>query len=124
ALCPALPAESLLGESALAADVAALRHDLGLDRPLPAQYTRFLVRLVHGDLGQSIAFRAPVAAVIGDRYPATLELAGAAFLLALSLAVPLGVLAAARVGSMADRLTRIRSLAGVGPPRLLPGPLL
>jgi len=82
------------------------------------------VRVVHGDLGQSIAFRAPVAAVIGDRYPATLELAGAAFLLALSLAVPLGVLAAARVGSMADRLTRIVSLAGVCLPSFWLGPLL
>src|SRR5262249_7546987 len=123
-LVPGDPVEIMLGESAAPADVAALRHDLGLDRPLPAQYTRFLVRLVHGDLGQSIAFRAPVAAVIGDRYPATLELAGAAFLLALSLAVPLGVLAAARVGLMADRLTRIVSLAGVCLPSFWLGPLL
>jgi len=123
-LVPGDPVEIMLGESAAPADVAALRHDLGLDRPLPAQYARFLVRVVHGDLGQSIAFRAPVAAVIGDRYPATLELAGAAFLLALSLAVPLGVLAAARVGSMADRLTRIVSLAGVCLPSFWLGPLL
>src|SRR4029077_15912800 len=93
-LVPGDPVEIMLGESAAPADVAALRHDLGLDRPLPAQYARFLMRIAHGDLGRSIAFRAPVATVIGDRYPATLELAGAAFLLALSLAVPLGVLAA------------------------------
>ncbi|HSV08500.1 MAG TPA: nickel ABC transporter permease [Candidatus Binatus sp.] len=123
-LVPGDPVEIMLGESAAPADVAALRHDLGLDRPLPAQYARFLMRIAHGDLGRSIAFRAPVATVIGDRYPATLELAGAAFLLALSLAVPLGVLAAARAGSMLDRLTRIASLAGACLPSFWLGPLL
>jgi len=123
-LVPGDPVEIMLGESAAPADVAALRHDLGLDRPLPAQYARFLVRVAHGDLGQSIAFRAPVAAVIGDRYPATLELAGTAFLLALALAIPLGVLAAARAGSMLDRLTRITSLAGACLPSFWLGPLL
>jgi peptide/nickel transport system permease protein len=123
-LVPGDPVEIMLGDSAAPADVAALRHDLGLDRPLPAQYARFLMRITHGDLGRSIAFRAPVATVIGDRYPATLELAGAAFLLALSLAVPLGVLAAARAGSMLDRLTRIASLAGACLPSFWLGPLL
>ena len=123
-LVPGDPVEIMLGDSAAPADVAALRHDLGLDRPLPAQYARFLMRIAHGDLGRSIAFRAPVATVIGDRYPATLELAGAAFLLALSLAVPLGVLAAARAGSMLDRLTRIASLAGACLPSFWLGPLL
>jgi len=123
-LVPGDPVEIMLGDSAAPADVAALRHDLGLDRPLPAQYARFLMRIAHGDLGRSIAFRAPVATVIGDRYPATLELAGAAFLLALSLAVPLGVLAAARAGSMLDRLTRTASLAGACLPSFWLGPLL
>ena len=123
-LVPGDPVEIMLGESAAPADVAALRHDLGLDRPLPAQYARFLARAARGDLGQSIAFRAPVAEVIADRYPATLELAGAAFLLALALAVPLGVVAAARAGSMLDRLTRLTSLAGVCLPSFWLGPLL
>ncbi|HYV56433.1 MAG TPA: nickel ABC transporter permease [Candidatus Nitrosopolaris sp.] len=123
-LVPGDPVEIMLGESAAPSDVAALRHDLGLDRPLPAQYARFLVRVAHGDLGQSIAFRAPVTAVIGDRYPATLELAATAFLLALSLAIPLGVVAAARAGSMVDRLTRIASLAGACLPTFWLGPLL
>jgi ABC-type dipeptide/oligopeptide/nickel transport system permease component len=123
-LVPGDPVEIMLGESAAPADVVALRHDLGLDRPLPVQYVRFLARATHGDLGQSIAFRAPVAAVIADRYPATLELAGAAFLLALTLAVPLGVVAAARAGSMLDRLARLASLAGVCLPSFWLGPLL
>src|SRR5207249_2950912 len=123
-LVPGDPVEIMLGESAAPADVAALRHDLGLDRPLPAQYARFLARAARGDLGQSIAFRAPVAEVIADRYPATLELAGTAFLLALALAVPPGVVAAARDGSMLDRLTRLGSLAGVCLPSLWLGPPL
>jgi len=56
-LVPGDPVEIMLGESAAPADVAALRRDLGLDRPLPAQYARFLLRAARGDLGQSIAFR-------------------------------------------------------------------
>src|SRR5947207_15828275 len=72
-LVPGDPVEIMLGESAAQADVAALRHELGLDRSLPVQYVRFLAHTAGGDLGQSIAFHAPVAEVIGDRYPATLE---------------------------------------------------
>jgi peptide/nickel transport system permease protein len=123
-LVPGDPVEIMLGESAAAADVTALRHELGLDRPLPAQYARFLARAAQGDLGQSLAFRAPVATVIAERYPATLELAGAAFLLALTLAVPLGVAAAARAGSTLDRVARLASLAGVCLPSFWLGPLL
>ena len=77
-LVPGDPVEIMLGESAAPADVAALRRDLGLDRSLPAQYARFLLRAAHGDLGQSIAFRTSVARAVAGRYPATLELAGAA----------------------------------------------
>jgi ABC-type dipeptide/oligopeptide/nickel transport system permease component len=123
-LVPGDPVEIMLGESAAPADVAALRHDLGLDRPLPVQYGRFLVRAAQGDLGQSIAFRAPVTSVIALRYPATLELAGAAFLVALGLALPLGIAAAVRPGGPIDRLARLASLAGVCLPSFWLGPLL
>jgi ABC-type dipeptide/oligopeptide/nickel transport system permease component len=123
-LIPGDPVEIMLGESAALADVAALRHDLGLDRPLPAQYARFLARAARGDLGRSITFRAPVARVIAARYPATLELAGAALVLALVLALPLGVVAAVRPGSAVDRLARLASLAGVCLPSFWLGPLL
>src|SRR5207253_3036315 len=81
----------------------ARRRALVLARPLAAQYVRFLARAARGDLGQSIAFRAPVARVIAARYPATLELAAAAFALALVFALPLGVLAAVRRGTALDR---------------------
>jgi peptide/nickel transport system permease protein len=123
-LVPGDPVEVMLGESAAPADVAALRHDLGLDRPLAVQYAQFLGRALRGDLGQSIAFRAPVGSVIAARYPATLELAAAALLLALMVALPLGVVAALRPRSALDRVARVASLAGVCVPTFSLGPLL
>jgi peptide/nickel transport system permease protein len=123
-LVPGDPVEIMLGESAAPADVLALRRDLGLDRPLVTQYVSFLGRTLRGDLGTSLTLRAPVSAVIAARYPATLELAGAAFVLALVLAVPLGVAAAVRPGSLLDRGVRLASVAGICLPTLCLGPLL
>lgn len=123
-LVPGDPVEIMLGESAAPADVTALRRELGLDLPLPTQYGRFLGRAVQGDLGYSIAFRAPVGSVIAARYPATLELAAAAFVLALGVALPLGVVAAVWRGSAVDRASRLASLVGVCVPSLWLGPLL
>ena len=123
-LIPGDPVEIMLGEAAAPADVAALRRDLGLDRSLPAQYGHFLARLAEGDLGRSITFRAPVTSLIRARYPATLELACAALLVGLGLALPLGVAAAVRPGSAVDRLARLASLAGVCLPSFWLGPLL
>src|SRR5262249_7674130 len=93
-LVPGDPVEIMLGESAAPADVAQLRRALGLDRPLLVQYGRFLAHAARGDLGRSIAYRAPVSQVIATRYPATLELAGAALVVALAIALPLGIVAA------------------------------
>jgi len=121
---PGDPVEIMLGESASARDVAGLRQALGLDRPLPAQLASFAVRLLHGDLGASIAFRAPVASVIRERLPATLLLASVALLLAVAFAVPLGVAAALRPRSLVDRAARALSLAGVAVPSFVSGPLL
>ena len=123
-LLPGDPVEIMLGEWAAPADVAGLRRELGLDRPLAVQYARFLVHAARGDLGHSIAFRAPVGRVIAARYPATLELAAAALVLALIFAVPLGVLAAVRRGSVVDRAARLASLVGVCLPSFWLGPLL
>ncbi len=123
-LVPGDPVEIMLGESATPGDAAALRHDLGLDQPLPVQLAGFVVRAAHGDLGRSITFRAPVLDVVLARYPATLELAAAAMALALVVAIPLGVLAALRPRSLADRLVRVVSLAGVCLPSVWLGPLL
>jgi peptide/nickel transport system permease protein len=123
-LVPGDPVEVMLGEFAMPADVESMRRGLGLDRPLPEQFVRFLGGLARGDLGDSIAFRAPVARVIAERYPATLELTAAALLLALLAGLPLGILAAIRHGSATDGITRGISLLGVCVPSVWLGPLL
>jgi peptide/nickel transport system permease protein len=121
---PGDPVEIMLGESAAPVDAATLRRELGLDGPPAAQYVRFLARVVRGDLGVSIAYREPVAEVIARRYPATLELAAAAALVAVALALPLGVLAAAWPRSLLDRGARLVSLLGVSLPGFWLGPML
>ena len=121
---PGDPVDVLLGESATPADREALRRDLGLDRPLAVQYLGYLAGLARGDLGQSLAFRAPVASVVASRYPATLELAGAALGAALLVALPLGIAGALRPRSWLDRTARIASLVGVCIPTLCLAPVL
>jgi ABC-type dipeptide/oligopeptide/nickel transport system permease component len=123
-LVPGDPVEIMLGESAAPADRVALRHALGLDRSLPVQLVAFLGGLAHGDLGWSIAYRMPVATLVAARWPATLELAAAAFALAVAVAVPAGVLAAVRAGGPLDRAVRALSLVGVCVPSVWLGPLL
>ena len=123
-LVPGDPVDVMLGEAVEPADATALRHALGLDRPLGAQLLVFLGRVARGDLGESVAFREPVAALVAARLPATLELAAAALLIALVIALPLGIVAAMRRGSLLDRLVRIASLAGVCVPTIWLGPLL
>lgn len=123
-LLPGDPVEIMLGESATPADTAALRHALGLDRPLPVQFVRWMAQLVRGDLGESIAFRAPVTQVIVQRYPATLQLALTALVLALVIGLPLGVAAAVRRDTAIDRTARLVSLVGTCVPAFWSGPML
>jgi len=123
-LIPGDPVEAMLGDRAQVSDVVALRHSLGLDRPLVEQYVRYLNGLVHGDLGASLRSRASVASLLAQRWPATLELAAASLILALAVAIPLGVLAATRRGAPADRVVRWAALLGTSLPSLWLGPLL
>lgn len=123
-LIPGDPVEAMLGESAMATEKEALRHELGLDHPLLVQYGGYLTGLAHGDLGASIVTRRPVFFEIASRWPATLELAVVALLLAALTAVPLGVLAAARRGGALDNLTLFFSLIGAAVPAFWLGPLL
>src|SRR5512140_1459285 len=111
-LVPGDPIDVMLGETAHVADKARLRHQLGLDRPLPVQYARYLYRLARGDLGRSLHSGRPVRRMIVARYPATLELASAALAVALCLALPLGILAAARPRSPWDTLGRVVAVLG------------
>ncbi len=123
-LIPGDPVEMMLGEGAQSADVEALRHDLGLDRSLPRQYLDFLRGLARADLGRSLHFREPVLQVLARHYPATLELALASMVVALLLAVPLGVAAALYRNRAIDHLSRFFALIGVSLPNFWLGPML
>ncbi|MNS60530.1 Dipeptide transport system permease protein DppB [compost metagenome] len=105
-----------LGEKATPEALAALRHELGLDRPLPVQYADFLGHLLQGDLGRSVQTGNPVVAELLERFPATLELAVAALAIAVGVGVPLGILAAVKRNSAADYVAMSGSLLGVSMP--------
>ncbi|MDT9001853.1 ABC transporter permease subunit [Paucibacter sp. APW11] len=112
-LVPGDPIEVMMGERGLdPATHAALAKQLGLDRPLAAQYLSYVAQLAQGDLGQSLISHEPVATEFAQRFPATLELAGAALLLAVALGLSLGVLASLRRGSLLDQ--GVMGLATVG----------
>jgi peptide/nickel transport system permease protein len=114
-LVPGDPAELLLSQGGVAPDPAAiaeLRSQLGLDRPILVQYADSMTRLLRGDLGRSLQDQSSVAQEIGRRLPRTLELIGAAMLLAVALGVPAGALAAMRRGGIGDRIaTALSGLA-------------
>jgi len=123
-LIPGDPVDVMLGETAQAADKVRLRHQLGLDRPLPVQYARYLSHVAHADLGRSLHSGRPVRRMIVARYPATVELACAALLVALLIALPLGVITAARQGSFADIVGRSVAILAGSMPNFWVGPLL
>ena len=123
-LIPGDPVALMLGDGARPADVEQLRHDLGLDQPLWRQYTDFLTGLVQGDLGSSLHYGRPVTSLMAEHYPATLELALASMLVALLLAVPLGILAALYRDRWIDHVSRFFALLGVSIPNFWLGPVL
>ena len=112
-LIPGDPIEIMVGERRLdPAAHAALMQQLGLDQPLHVQYLRYVGDLLQGDLGNSLVTREPVAAEFAALFPATIELAGAALLLALTVGLALGIAAALKRGSWFDQL--VMGLATVG----------
>ena len=123
-LVPGDPVQAMLGESAAPEDVAQLRTQLGLDRPLYQQYLSFASGIIRGDLGTSLRTRQSVTTIILERMPATLELAAAAMLVAIVFAIPLGVIAAVRVGTPLDHVATTISLLGISMPTFWLGPLL
>jgi ABC-type dipeptide/oligopeptide/nickel transport system permease component len=123
-LIPGDPAQAMLGESASEQDVQALRERLGLDRPLIEQYGAFLAGIARGDLGTSLRTNEPVATAILDRLPATLELAAAAMVVSIGVAIPLGIIAAVRRGTFVDHLATTLALTGISIPNFWLGPLL
>jgi len=118
------PAALYMGPEGTKADYELVRAALGFDRPLPEQYGRFLARAVHGDFGRSLRHRQPTLPLVLARFPATLELAGAAMALAALVAVPLGILSALRRSSLLDTSAMTFALAGQCMPTFWLGILL
>jgi peptide/nickel transport system permease protein len=123
-LVPGDPARTLLGTRATDQGVAALRAALGLDQPLWQQYLQFLGRLVRGDLGDSLFYKAPVNDLVLERLPATLWLLVAATAISVLISVPLAVLAASRRGTAVDQVIRSVPLVGLGMPAFWVGIIL
>ena len=118
------PVVFLLGQDARPDQIAQLRRDLGLDQPFVVQFGHFLVNAVQGEFGLSLRQGAKVSRLIAERFPATLELALVAAVLALALGIPMGVYAALRRGHWLSQLFMTVSLLGVSLPTFLIGILL
>jgi peptide/nickel transport system permease protein len=124
-LLPGDPVQIMLGDTnTSAATVREVQHELHLDRPLHVQLALFFAQLAHGDLGISIAQHRPVAALIAEALPATIELTAASVVVAVLIAVPVGLVSALRPRSWIDRAVLSISLLGASMPAFWFGLLL
>jgi ABC-type dipeptide/oligopeptide/nickel transport system permease component len=123
-LIPGDPVQAMLGDSAAPEDIAAMRERLGLNRPLLVQYGSFMKGVVTGDLGRSLRTNQEVSAAIAERMPATFELALASMLVAIVIAIPLGIVAAVWSGTLIDHAATTLALVGISMPTFWLGPLL
>jgi len=115
-LAPGDPAQLLLGPLVRPDDLARLRQELGLDRPLPVQYVTWLGQVLQGDLGRSIASHRPVLVEIVERFQATALLAGASLLISAVVGITVGVLAAINRGGWIDRASMVLALVSMSTP--------
>lgn len=123
-IVPGDPVRNSLGENATEAQVAELKHKLGLDLPLTQQYLNYWKGILQGDLGVSLQNTAEgVREKIFSRYPATIELALAGLCVAILLAIPLGVTSGTRQNSLTDNLVSVIALLGISAPAFVTGPL-
>ncbi len=121
---PGDPAAYFAGPAATKQAIEEIRGKLGLDKPLPVQFGRYVVDLAHGDLGTSLTTGQPVASELRTRLPASAELTLLGLFVAVVIAVPLGILAATRPNSPLDHACRIVSTAGVSLPVFFTGLIL
>jgi ABC-type dipeptide/oligopeptide/nickel transport system permease component len=121
---PGDPAVYFAGPAATPQSIAEIRKSLGLDRSLPDQFLRYVNDLAHGNFGNSLSTGQPVAAEIASRLPASAELTLFGLFLAIAIAVPLGIFAAVKQGSLIDHLCRVIATAGVSLPVFFTGLLL
>jgi peptide/nickel transport system permease protein len=104
------------GTGATEEQLTAMRHALGLDRPLPVQYVDYVAKALRGDFGQSIHFKQPVMGLILERMPATIELAVAGLVIALGIAFPVGILSALKRNTIIDYITMTGATLGISLP--------
>ncbi len=123
-LIPGDPAQLILGEGAMEGDILALRHSLGLDKPLLLQYKDFITKLAVGDLGKSIVYGKDVLQLIKKHFKNTAILAGASMIFALIISFPLGILAALKKKGLFEKLSTMISVLGLAVPNFILGPLL
>ena len=121
---PGDPADLLLSDEASPEDIADARRRWGLDRPIYVQYLSFLSNIASGDLGMSFRYADPVIGLIGERLPATIELAVASMLIAIAIGIPLGVWAGAKPNSWADNLGSVFGFFGISMPSFWLGIML
>lgn len=113
---PGDPARLVAGPEADDQTVAMVRHDLGLDRPMPVQFVDFVVRAAEGDFGTSIRTHRPVADEIAERFGPTLALTALSMLWAVVFGLGLGILAAVKRGRLADRAAMVFAVSGISVP--------
>jgi peptide/nickel transport system permease protein len=113
---PGDPAQIMLGQQATQAQVAQVRENMGLDKPVFVQYGLFLKDALRGDLGDSTVTGRPVTTELLMRFPATLELTAFAMLIAIFVGVPVGVISAVRQYSLLDKTTSVLALTGISMP--------
>lgn len=121
---PGDPVDMILGEQAIQTDREKLARQLHLDKPVLVQYGYFMQGLVGGDWGKSIFDKRPVIQLIKERYPATLHLTLTAMIIAVGMAIPLGIIAALKKGTWIDSGAMFVALFGISMPTFWLGPLL
>ena len=121
---PGDPAVYFAGAAADEESIAQIRTSMGLDKPLPIQFLKYVTDLLQGDFGQSVYSGQPVAEDLASRLPASLELTLTALILSCAIAIPIGVFAAKNPGSLVDQLCRILVTAGGSLPTFFTGILL
>ena len=118
-ITPGGAAEAAAGPTATPQQIAALKHQMGLDKPIPLQYVDWLSNMVHGNFGQSVINRQDVGTEIAQRAPVTAELTILALLVALVVGIPLGIVSAARRQTRLDAVVRGGSGLGLAVPEWL-----
>ena len=113
---PGNPAVSILGPQATAEDIAKMEEEMGLHDPMPVQYINYMKRILTGDLGTSYRYNRPVADLIFEKLPNTLQIALASLIIALLIGVPVGIISAVKQYSVFDYISMIAALIGVSMP--------